>query len=170
MLLDATDLPGSGWKVSRTQTVRAGVIGDVDEVDLRARDLGYVSEWRSFVEKPISKRLVIKIAHWASQSDAEERLTAFGARFLEGMKVRGEGGVYKIVPGLTSNDGLTVPAAEFENTLGVKAGRNFKRAIGQLGERTFSITASGINAGWSWDEAVSVLDRQREKILQLRKS
>ena len=60
-LLEPTQFPGGGWRRESVHTIRPGIIGEVDEIAVRARKSGCISAW-GFFKQPKSARRVFGVA------------------------------------------------------------------------------------------------------------
>jgi len=170
MLLEPRDLPGADWRLSTQRTVRAAVIGKVDEVDRRARRQNCIAAWGFFSNSSTAQEVLIKVGPLASLGDAESRVVSFETRMMSRAQiVRGVSQIRVVrdleLPGVGSIIGF-----EHVMSAGRAKGRDFKDVVGNVGNILFMITCSGSNQGWAWNDVVTVAASQREKILALRQS
>jgi hypothetical protein len=165
LLLDISDLPGQGWKLNTFQTLRAGIVGKVDDIAKRARQARCVAVWGTFTNKSTRKKILIQITPAASPIDADARTATFEQRNIEGIARFPIIGNTRVEPSLDMLGVGHVPGIEYEIVSGKSSGRNHKRVGGNVGNVVYSISCSGFRGGWSWEEVLQVADSQRRKLM-----
>lgn len=163
-VIDVTDVPGQHWKVNIYRTLRAGVIGTVDDIARRARHDHCLAAWVFFRDRSSRRKVIVQVIPLASTADADDRIATFEQRNLKVIDSVPAVGNTRVVTDLQLADVGHVPGIEYENLSGRLIGFNNKWMSSSVNNIVFSVSCSGPDGGWSWDEVLHLASLQRSKL------
>jgi hypothetical protein len=166
-LIEASDLPGEGWKTLGTTSRRIGVAGRRDELEIRARRAGCCIAARSFEQGSGLWGAQAHVSTYASVDDAELVVADMPARLRPNPRaeVRPTGG--------QEIGGIAVPGLErvsaYEDTSISAAGTGASRYIaGNIDEVVFIFGCGGRASALPWDQLISIAEVQADRIRRYR--
>lgn len=164
-LLEPAEFPDGGWKRESTHTMRSGVIGDVDEIAVRARKSGCISAWGYFKQPQSTRRVLIKVGPLDSGVDARSKVSTFEDRMTVHLSRMDSVGAIFARHDLQVPEGASNVGIEYVVIKGRAKGRNFKDLCGCVGKIYYSVSCYGLADGWTWDDVLEIARLQRGRII-----
>jgi hypothetical protein len=90
LLVEVSDLPGSGWRQIDERTWRTGSGGSDEGWAARAQEMNSITAWRSFESKSDQRWIWAQVAPMASSEDAVAAVAAAPSKGLANLRRRGE--------------------------------------------------------------------------------
>ena len=168
LLLEPIQFPGSGWKRESIHTMRSGIIGDVDEIAVRARKSGCISAWGYFKQPQSATRVLIKVGPLDSGVDAISKVSSFEGRMMMHLRQLESVGAISARYDLQVPEGVSAVGIEYVVQKGRAKGRNFKDMCGSVGRNYYSVSCYGLADGWAWDDVIDIARLQRNRIISMR--
>jgi hypothetical protein len=163
MLLDPTELPGSGWTTLSERYWRSGMrVAPTDE-GKRARHAGNVTAWRSCEQSGASRWLWAQVAPMVSEQDAASYVPKVPSQLVADPRAK-RAPVERRTVKDSQVPGLAL-ASVVEGTSADQRGSGLGwTVIGQVGSVVLVAQCSCYNDAWSWSEAKATIALQVEKI------
>jgi hypothetical protein len=162
-LLDAEDLPGSGWLQRSQKAWRVGALGEKSPRGQRAHELGLFMAVRSFEQTDTGSWFVDQVAQLASTQDAAQSVAIFSIdtmwanpRFrgthLDEQEANG--------PSVAGVDSLRAFQWRTEGPDGAGFVRLIEAAVGSVWILLIGFRSDRF---WKWDEFVPILDQHASR-------
>jgi hypothetical protein len=162
LLLEAGQLPGTGWHVVQERSWVTGELDPESEKSRRARDAGVVTAWRSFEEAVTGRSAWVEVVPYATAEDAELSLRQ-APRFFVGTEdpeaqVVVEGVVDRLLPGVPN-------AWIYEKSVTELDGLRLTRYVaGTIGPVLFITSVSGGAEDWRLDDLLALAAAQAIRV------
>jgi len=166
-LLEPDEFPDGGWKRESIHTIRPGVIGDIDEITIRARKNGciFIFAWGYFKQPQSTRRVFIKVNPLDSGVDARSKVSTFEERMTVHLSRLDSVGAISARHDLQVPEGASNVGIEYVMIKGRAKGRNVKEVCGCVGKIYYSVSCYGLADGWTWDDVLKISRLQRDKII-----
>lgn len=164
MLLEAAQLPGTGWTVLDERSWRTGFMSKPTEAARRARRARTFSAIRSFELGTESRWVWIEVMPFAAPADAEAVLPSLPALFVSNPRAKVTvTGERRLEPDEIA-EMADYPFVYEQATTGEHGPSAARYAAGTVEHVVFVVATSGYGEGWSWAEVASVAASQADRI------
>jgi hypothetical protein len=160
-LLDADDLPGTGWRRRDQRSWRTGAVAEPQPWQATASAAGLVTVWRSFSAGP--RWLWLQYAPLITSADADQAMThaAQPEAGLRNLRAKVQATARRDLDPPPAVNGARLVSATEDDTTGSSPVLTLRCVAGVF---VLVICASG--PGWSWPEVVAVAERQLTRLGQ----
>ncbi|MGH7174810.1 MAG: hypothetical protein ACREGR_00425 [Minisyncoccia bacterium] len=166
MLLDTSEVPGSGWRVSIQQNLRAHAFKEKNLVTRGAKTNQSTTSRKLFESDRSSKSLLVEVTPLATEADAESWSSSSSDRTRMSLSNVAN------LQSLHLVEGLALPGAErascFEYTINSSKGVRTSLAIAANYRAIYlQVTGSSLDESWTWGEVIDAASAQVRKISRL---
>lgn len=159
-LIEAVDLPGTGWKVVDQRTWRTGHQKLPDPWAQRAAASGSVTAWRSF--RAADRWLWTQLVPLACAADSQDALRVVPSSFLKNLRA-------KVVLEFESEaPGIIVEGADatwaYEQRTSGRGATGSTLLLAWTSGAQLVVTAGSGRPSWRWEELTAIAAKQRERL------
>ena len=156
-LIEASDLPGEGWRATGSLSRRVGEVGYRGEEEMRARRAGYCMARRAFEQDSGLWAVQDAISTYVSVGDAESVVANMGARLISNSRAEVRETGNRDIEGLAVAGVAHIWAHEQTTTSdqGTGAARYLAANIDQL---VFAVGCAGHAYVVPWDDVIAVAE------------
>lgn len=159
-LIEAIDLPGTGWKVIDQRTWRTGHQKLPEPWAQRAAASGSMTVWRSF--RAPDRWLWTQLVPLASAADSQDALRAVPDSFVKNLRAK------VVLESASEAPGIVVEGADatwaYEQRTSGHGALSTTLLLAWAFEAQLVVTAGSGRPDWSWDELTAIAAKQRERL------
>jgi hypothetical protein len=167
LLLEESELPGSGWQRTVDQTFRTGALRKRDPINTRAKSIKSTSARRGFKNSANSDSILVEVTPFASHEDASIR----AENFVEPL-IRRLSKVVNVIdhevmegPGLRELDPYRCLQYRFRTQAGgIRSSRGLAGAVDEYGVHVGVVSDT---TPWEWQAILDLTSLQVKKIREV---
>ncbi len=166
LLLDESEIPGTGWQLAVQQAMKLSAINKNDPINVRAGEIKSTGARRMFNNGLTSESVTIEVSPLATAEDAETRVSMLEERHFSRLTEIINVNEYEVVEYAEWRGGSRIKCIEYSWSVqgSVRTARSAATALGR-----FFVYANytTFENPWTWSEVVGLIQLQTKKIRAL---